>query len=68
MPEGPDGPDNLEGMAFQLVLQKEEVPTAQSGPHSRLGWNTWCRRKPYPRHAQDTVFTVADQVCINSAV
>jgi len=22
MPDGPDGPDNLEGIAFQLVLQK----------------------------------------------
>jgi type VI secretion system protein ImpH len=51
---------------FQLVLRKDEVPTAQTGPHSRLGWNTWSRRKPYPRHAEDTVFTVADQVCINA--
>lgn len=51
---------------FQLVLQQEEVPAAQTGPHSRLGWNTWSRRQPYPRHAEDTVFSVADQVWINA--
>jgi predicted component of type VI protein secretion system len=52
---------------FQLVLEKDSVPTAQTGPHSRLGWNTWCRRQPYPRHAEDTVFTVADGICVNAA-
>jgi type VI secretion system protein ImpH len=51
----------------QLVLRKDDVPTVQAGPHSRLGWNTWCRRGPYPRHAEDTVFTVSERVCINSA-
>jgi type VI secretion system protein ImpH len=50
---------------FQLVLQKEEVPATQTGPHSRLGWNTWSRKKAYPRHADDTVFAVSDQVWVN---
>lgn len=53
---------------FQLVLRQDEVPTVQAGPHSRLGWNTWCRRLPYPRHAEDTVFSVTDRVCINGLV
>jgi type VI secretion system protein ImpH len=51
---------------YQLVLQKEEVPATQTGPHARLGWNTWSRRQPYPRHAEDTVFSVADQVWVNA--
>jgi type VI secretion system protein ImpH len=51
---------------FQLVLQQEEVPAAQAGPHSRLGWNTWSRRQPYPRHAEDTVFSVSDHPWINA--
>ena len=50
---------------FQLVLQKEEVPATQTGPHSRLGWNTWSRKKQYPRHADDTVFSVSDQLFVN---
>jgi type VI secretion system protein ImpH len=52
---------------FQLVLKKDEVPAAQTGPHSRLGWNTWSRKQPYPCHAEDTVFSVCDQVCVNAA-
>ena len=52
---------------FQLVLQKEEVPATQTGPHSRLGWNTWSRKKAYPRHADDTVFAVSDQVWVNDS-
>ncbi len=51
---------------FQLVLRQADVPTTHTGPHARLGWNTWCRRKPYPRHAEDTVFSVTDRVCINA--
>ena len=54
-------------LEFQLVLERTEVPTAQTGPHSRLGWNTWCRRQPYPRHAEDTVFTVSERACINAS-
>lgn len=50
----------------QLVLEKQEVPAAQTGPHSRLGWNTWSRRQSYPRHAEDTVFNIADQVWVNA--
>jgi type VI secretion system protein ImpH len=50
---------------FQLVLRQADVPTTHTGPHSRLGWNTWCRRKPYPRHAEDSVFTVTDRACIH---
>ena len=34
-------------------------------PHSRLGWNTWSRMKPYPRHADDTVFSVSDRLWVN---
>jgi type VI secretion system protein ImpH len=52
---------------YQLVLQKDEVPATQTGCHSRLGWNTWSRQKPYPKHAEDTVFTIADRLWVNDA-
>jgi type VI secretion system protein ImpH len=51
---------------YQLVLQKEEVPAAQTGSHSRLGWNTWSRRQPYPQHAEDTVFSIPDRIWVNA--
>jgi len=50
---------------FQLVLKKEEVPAAQTGPHIRLGWNTWSRQNPYTKHADDTVFSVSDRLFMN---
>jgi type VI secretion system protein ImpH len=50
---------------FQLVLNKAEVPAAHTGPHSRLGWNTWSRRQPYLRHADDAIFTVSDRLFVN---
>ncbi len=50
---------------FQLLLKKEDVPSAETGPHSRLGWNTWSRTQPYPRPADDTVFAVSDRAWIN---
>jgi Type VI secretion, TssG/Histidine kinase-, DNA gyrase B-, and HSP90-like ATPase len=51
---------------FQLVLTKDEVPAARTGPQSRLGWNTWARTQPYPRAADDTVFVMSDQQCVNA--
>jgi type VI secretion system protein ImpH len=51
---------------FQLVLDKEDVPAAQVGPHIRLGWNSWSRTQPYGRHAEDTVFTVSDRLWLES--
>jgi type VI secretion system protein ImpH len=53
---------------FQLILKKDEVPAAQTGPHIRLGWNTWSRKRPYPKHAEDTVFSVSDHVFMNDGV
>jgi type VI secretion system protein ImpH len=50
---------------FQLLLKKDDVPAAATGPHSRLGWNTWSRTRPYPRPADDTVFAVSDRARIN---
>lgn len=50
---------------FQLLLRKDEVPAAQTGPGIRLGWNSWSRRQPYNRHADDTVFTVSDDPCLS---
>jgi type VI secretion system protein ImpH len=50
---------------FQLVLRQSDVPMTHVSAHSRLGWNTWCRRKPYPRHAEDATLSVSDRVCIN---
>jgi type VI secretion system protein ImpH len=46
---------------FQLILRKEEVPSCRFGPAktgigSRLGWNTWSRRKPKEWDAGEAVF------------
>ena len=60
---------------FQLVLRKDEVPACAFGrggdgapssgdgqPSSRLGWNTWSRRKPKTRDAEEAVFQAEDLV------
>lgn len=53
---------------FQLVLKKEEVPAcevgAKGGIGSRLGWNTWSRRKPKSQDAEDVVFQAQDLTMI----
>ncbi len=56
---------------FQLVLKKDEVPGCKVGPGmglgSRLGWNTWSKRKPMPRDAADAVFQAEETVWIRPA-
>jgi type VI secretion system protein ImpH len=52
---------------FQLVLRKEEVPSCSFGPAkagigSRLGWNTWSRRKPKNHDAEEAVFQAQELV------
>lgn len=52
-------------MEFQLVLRKDEVPGCNLGPStgaigSRLGWNTWSRRKPKAQDAEEAVFKAED--------
>ncbi len=54
---------------FQLVLRKEEVPACRfaaaagaTGP--RLGWNTWSRRKPKVKDAEEPVFQAEDLVWV----
>jgi len=52
---------------FQLVLQKEEVPScslgaAGPGMGSRLGWNTWSKKKPKTHDAEEAVFQARDLV------
>jgi type VI secretion system protein ImpH len=62
---------------FQLVLQKEEVPSCTlgapaagapaagapaTGMASRLGWNTWSKKKPKIRDAEEAVFQARDLV------
>jgi type VI secretion system protein ImpH len=54
-------------LEFQLILHQDFVPAAETGPQSRLGWNTWSRRHAYPRHAEDTVFTVPERLWVNAA-
>lgn len=53
---------------FQLILKKDEVPGCKVGPGlglgSRLGWNTWSKRKPMPRDAADAVFQAEEMVWI----
>jgi len=48
----------------QAILYKEEVPwlRMQSGSAAapRLGWNTWLRSRPYPRDAEEGVFSLSD--------
>lgn len=52
---------------IQLVLKKEEVPACKlgAGAGARLGWNTWSRRKPMARDADDAVFQVAEGVWVD---
>jgi type VI secretion system protein ImpH len=52
---------------FQLLLKKADIPATQTGPHIRLGWNSWSRTQPYTNHAKDTIFTVSDRGLIDSA-
>jgi type VI secretion system protein ImpH len=52
---------------FQLVLQKEEVPSCTLGARgpgmgSRLGWNTWSKKKPKTHDAEEAVFQARDLV------
>lgn len=64
---------------FQLVLRREEVPACtfglapQSAPSQggengamgpRLGWNTWSKRKPKERDAEEAVFQAEDLVWV----
>jgi type VI secretion system protein ImpH len=53
---------------FQLILKREEVPGCKVGPGlglgSRLGWNTWSKRKPMARDAADAVFQAEEMVWI----
>jgi type VI secretion system protein ImpH len=46
--------DELEWEA-QLVLKKEEVPSAQLGTLGRLGWSTWLKSRPFSRDAEDLI-------------
>lgn len=54
---------------IQLVLKKDEVPGCRVGPGagigSRLGWNTWSKRKPTPHDAADAVFQADDDVWLD---
>jgi type VI secretion system protein ImpH len=51
---------------FQLVLAAEEVPACKVGVKggigTRLGWNTWSRRQPMKRDADDAVFQAEETV------
>ena len=53
---------------FQLVLRKADVPSSRFGPAqgigSRLGWNTWCRRKPKSLDAEEAVFQAQELVIV----
>lgn len=54
---------------FQLILRKEEVPACGLGrvpqaTSSRLGWNTWSRRKPKSLDAEDAVFRAQELVWV----
>jgi type VI secretion system protein ImpH len=54
---------NYVGIEFivdlQLVLQKDEVPKAQLGSSSQLGWTTWLGERPSARHADDLTINCA---------
>lgn len=43
---------------LQLSLAKPEVPTAQLGGATRLGWTSWIGRQPRRRDAEDLVLDV----------
>jgi type VI secretion system protein ImpH len=52
---------------FQLVLSKDEVPSCTLGAKdsamgSRLGWNTWSRKKPKELDAEEAVFQADELV------
>ena len=51
---------------FQLILEAAEVPACQVGRGvglgARLGWNTWSRRGPMNRDAEDAVFQAEERV------
>ncbi len=52
---------------FQLVLRKDEVPVTRMGgaaAGTRLGWNTWMRRKPMACDADDPVFQADERVTL----
>jgi len=40
----------------QMVLEKNEVPSARLGSGSRLGWTTWLKTKPFEKDSEDIVF------------
>jgi type VI secretion system protein ImpH len=46
----------------QPVLKADEVPRCRLGGDradpSRLGWNTWVRSRPFPRDAENAVFSL----------
>jgi type VI secretion system protein ImpH len=41
----------------QLVLAREEVPGAQLGAGSQLGWTSWLKTKPFERDAEDVILS-----------
>lgn len=54
---------NYVGIEFivdlQLLLQKDEVPKAQLGSSSQLGWTTWLGDRQSPQHADDLTLNCA---------
>ena len=40
---------------LQLLLAKEEVPSAQLGRAGRLGWTTWLKTQPFDHDAEDLI-------------
>ncbi len=56
----------------QLVLRADEVPKCQMGKGkgtlgSRIGWNTWSRKKQMSRHADEPVFQTQEIVYLPPA-
>src|SRR4051812_928918 len=39
----------------QLILRGDEVPTAQLGGSTRLGWTSWLKTKPFSRDADELI-------------
>jgi len=63
------GPDI--DVEIQLILKKEDVPATKLGKPAkglgaRLGWNTWSKRKPLPKDADDPVFLAEERVWITA--
>jgi type VI secretion system protein ImpH len=46
---------------LQLLLAREEVPSAQLGKSGRLGWTTWLKTQPLKRDADDLVLVPPGQ-------